>query len=86
MRGKNIPYTKQYDENGLPIPFPKDGYINLYPNRKERRMVIQKQPHRGNTKGVSLSISGNIKYHRTLQLIKDEFGRVIKTINHYLLK
>ena len=82
----NVPYVKQYDENGKVLPLPKGGYVNEHPNRRQRRQFLQNKSFTGNHKGISLTVSGKFKYERVTQIIKDQFGRVIKKINHYLAK
>lgn len=86
MENLNKPYIKQYDEKGQLLPLPKGGYINNHPNRRQRRQYLQNRSFTGNQKGKSLTVSQNLKYERVYQHIVDQFGRVIKTIKHYLAK
>lgn len=76
----NIPYTSELGELGKDNPF-----IHKNPNRASRRALLQKNPFKGNKKGISLSISGNQKYERTVQEITLENG-TIKRINHQIRK
>lgn len=86
MEELNIPYVKKYDEKGL-LQNPINGaYINNHPNRKERRSHLSNKSFTGNHKGISLTVSQNLKYKRTVQIIKDNSGKVIKTIKHYLAR
>ena len=86
METINVPYVKQYDENGKVLPLVNGVYLNENPNRRERRRHKSNKSFTGNHKGISLTVSGKYKYERVTQVIKDQFGRVIKTINHYLAK
>lgn len=82
----NKPYVKQYDENGNVLPLVNGVYLHNSPNRRERRAILNNKSFTGNHKGISLTVSGKFKYERVTQVIKDQFGRVLKTINHYLAK
>ena len=86
MNRINVPYVKQYDENGKVKPLEGGKYINEHANRKQRRSFLQNKSFRGNHKGIALTVSGKYKYERVIQVVKDQFGRVIKTINHYLAR
>lgn len=82
----NKPYVKQYDENGKVLPLVDGVYLNALPNRRQRRSHLSNKSFSGNHRGISLTVSGKYKYERVTQVIKDKFGRVLKTINHYLAK
>lgn len=80
----NIPYVKQYKEDGTPIEI--SGYKNHHPNRKERRIPLQKYRFYGESKNKHLTLIKIAKYHRVKQNVLDKQGKLIKTIEHYLLK
>ena len=86
METINKPYVKQYDEKGNVLPLVNGVYLNQAPNRRERMTFKRNKSFTGNHKGISLTVSGKFKYERVTQIIKDQFGRVLKTINHYLAK
>lgn len=86
MEQINVPYTRQYDEKGQLLPLPKGGYLNEHPNRRERRSWLHNKSFTGNHKGISLTVSQNLKYERVYQEVKDKSGKVIRTIKHYLAK
>lgn len=84
MSQKNIPYLKQFDENGL-ISNPIVGsLINKFPNRKSRRSEIQKSRFHGESKNTHLSVNKYSKYLRIKQFEKDKDGNR-KFIEHYIL-
>lgn len=76
----NIPYVKEYGEDGLPIPI--TSYTTLFPerNRENRRAVKQKKRFYGNNKGHHLTVGQKFKYRRRIQIIGS------KQIEHYDLK
>lgn len=86
MTTLNIPYVKQYDDQGKVKPLKNGAYLNFGENRSQRRAHLSRKSFRGNQKGHSLIVTSNSKYERVIQVIKDQFGRVIKTVNHYLVK
>lgn len=86
MNTVNVPYVKKYDENGKVLPIDGGAYLHKLPNRKQRRSILNNKSFTGNHKGISLTVSGRFKYERVVQEVKDQFGRVIKRINHYLSK
>lgn len=86
MEQINVPYTRQYDEKGQLLPLPKGGYRNDHPNRRQRRSYLQNKSFTGNHKGISLTVSQNLKYERVYQIVKDKSGKVIRIIKHYLAK
>lgn len=74
----NAPYVKNYDEKGL-LSNPIVGqYPNQGDNRRARR--AKETPFIGNGKQYPLTVSGNQKYVRHVQVIGD------KKILHYLSK
>lgn len=77
----NRPYTSELGELGKDNPF-----IHNNPNRASRRALLQKNPFKGNKKGISLSVSGNQKYERTVQEIVSKEDGSIKHINHQMRK
>lgn len=74
----NVPYTTTLGELSKEHP-----YINTSPNRSQRRELLQKNPFKGNKKGISLSVGQNLKYERTVQTINLKDGGV-KRINHQM--
>lgn len=84
METINKPYIKQYDEQGKLLPLENGRYIHKFPNRKERRSIYKNKSFTGNHKGISLTVSQNFKYERVLQDVVNKFGKVIKTIKHYI--
>ena len=86
----NIPYVKQFDENGV-ITNPIIGkYVNEYENRAERKKFKQKQRFYGESKNHHLTVVKSVKYRRVKQIIecKDKKGKLtgeIRVIEHYLL-
>lgn len=90
----NIPYVKQYNEEGVLTNPIKGFYPNQFPNRKARKETRDrkwggshpKERFMGNRKGISLSIVGALKYRRFIQWALDEKTGDIKRIEHYLLK
>lgn len=79
----NTPYKKVLDEQGfVSNPITKNQpFVSFGKNRKQRREILQKNPFKGNKKGISLSVSGQIKYSRTIQEIKCKDGS-IKRVYH----
>lgn len=93
MLNVNIPYVAAKKANGQNIPL-LEHYINFHPNRKQRRIKVNKDRFCGNNKGVSISVIGKTSYFRVAQLVpyKDvRKGKEItvypaKLIYHYILK
>lgn len=79
---KNIPYLKQYNEDGTEIPL-KQNYLNKFPNRRQRKADEKKKRFFGNGKNHPLTVLHNAKFLRFRQIEKDKEGKV-KTIEHYL--
>lgn len=86
METINTPYIKKYDENGKVLPLEGGKYLHNSPNRKARRSVLNNKSFTGNHKGHKLTVSGRFKYKRVVQVVVDQFGNVIKKINHFLSK
>jgi len=80
---KNTPYVKQYDENGIAIPI--TGYVNQFPNRKQRREHKNRPAFFGNGKNFPLTIVKVAKYKRVRQIEFDKEGNK-KIIEHYLMQ
>ena len=82
----NKPYKKVVNQlNEVVNPITKESpLLTLFPNRKQRRQSFQKNPFKGNKKGISLSVSGFLKYVRSVQEIYQKDGS-IKRINHQIL-
>lgn len=77
----NKPYVKQYSETGE-VSNPIIGsYSQPFKNREQRRFILQKQPFMGNGKQTPITISGTVKYLRSVQIIPS----TKKRINHYTL-
>jgi len=79
----NVPYVKQYDENGL-ITNPIVGkYTNNFLNRSNRR---EKPPRfMNNSNSTHIVVNGGIRYLKSLQKEVDKEGK-LKYIYHYILK
>ena len=75
----NVPYKKNYDENGVLINPIVEKLENFFPNRSERRKVKQKARFFGNGKNVSLTVTKTSRYLRRIQLIGS------KRVEHYVL-
>jgi hypothetical protein len=76
---KNIPYVKQYNEDGTIANPIKGSYESKLPNRSQRRN--NKQPRFvGNGKNHHMTITGRFRYDRRIQII----GK--KRIEHYVLQ
>jgi len=79
----NIPYVKQYDDNGV-ITNPIIGkYVNSFLSRKARR----NKPTRflNNSNSTQMVVNGGRRYLKSLQLETDKEGN-LKHIYHYVLK
>lgn len=83
----NIPYVKQYDKNGnVANPIKKTGYINEFPNRRQRRADKNQPPFVGNGHQYPLDVHGTAKYLRHIQVEWDQKEGRIKRIKHYLIQ
>jgi hypothetical protein len=79
---QNIPYVKQYDENGNVLNKIDEAYISYGPNRKERR---DNEPRfRGNHRGHSFTVTPQGKYRRVIQLAYNKKKGYVVAIKHYL--
>lgn len=79
----NTPYVKSYNEQGI-LTNPIDKlYLNQFPNRAARRQAKNETPFRGNGKNYPLTVIGNVRYLRAVQVIHQKDGSV-KRINHYV--
>lgn len=87
-KSPNIPYVKTYDEKGL-ISNP---IIGQYPTQGDNRAERRKKDTAfiGNGKQYPLTISGNLKYVRHVQIVpvKLKEGKIVggNKILHYLPK
>ena len=79
----NIPYVKEYDENGEISNFPAEGIRSDGSNRRNRKTVVsrfksnKKQPRSKAKKKPHMTVTGNERFLRILQNVGD------KTILHY---
>jgi hypothetical protein len=81
----NIPYIKEYNENGELVNPLLRTTLHKFPNRRQRRAELATKRFKGNKKGISLTVYNNMKYERTRQVVKQKDG-TIKTIEHYLIR
>jgi hypothetical protein len=87
----NIPYVKQYDENGILIPL-TENYINFHPNRQTRRKYNYQGRELTNRKPCSRTgnrrvyVFKELKYFKVVQTIVNKFNVVLKTIIHTVNK
>ncbi len=69
-----------------PIKFSKDNefpYVSQFPNRAQRRKLLQKNVFIGNGKSLPLTVTKTDKYLRKIQVIHLENGGT-KSILHYV--
>jgi hypothetical protein len=79
----NIPYKKQYDQNGTLLNPIIAAYLHPFPNRRKRN---EEQPRfYGESKNHHLTIVKTAKFLRHKQIVKLKDGST-KTIHHYLLQ
>lgn len=89
MSGRNIPYVKTYDENGV-CTNPITMYLSPYPNRQQREKELHPTRHMGNNKGVNLTVGPSMKLKRVRQFIQvrdpktHKFTGEVRRIEHYL--
>lgn len=79
----NKTYIRQFNSDGT-VSNPITGsYLHSFNNRSQRRQ----KPLRfmSNRKGVSLTVTGKLKYKRVIQKITLKDGS-IKRIGHYILR
>lgn len=79
----NIPYVKQYDDNGVILNPIIGKYVNSFLNRKDRR----NKPTRfmNNSNSTPMVVNGSRRYLKSLQIVQSKNGK-IKHIYHYILK
>lgn len=77
----NIPYVKKFNKDGICINPIQKSYINLEPNRRERRGKAK--PFYGQSLNYHLSVFMNKKFHRVKQVEFDKNGDK-KIIEHYI--
>ena len=83
----NIPYKKEYDNNGQLTNPIKGSYNSLeYPNREKRREHLNTTRFKGNHKGVSITIMRSFCYTRHRQLTVNKATGKLKTIEHYIVR
>lgn len=85
----NQPYVKQINSLGVVTNPITGSYINQYPNRKERRIYLQKDRFHGESKNRHLIIVKTNRFTRQKQYIKlkDEKGVYtgeVRVIKHLL--
>lgn len=85
----NVPYVKEYDENGVVTNPIRGSYMSEGKNRAERRKSMQKQRFHGESNNCHLTVTSTHKYKRVRQAIKckDKNGNYTgetKVIEHYL--
>ncbi len=80
MKNKNIPYVKQYDQDGVllnPLSTYEEGeYKSKLPNRRQRRDTGKRFVR--NNKGVSLTVTEDSIRPRA-------FKRIVQTITHKIV-
>lgn len=80
---KNEPYFKVERDGKVLNPITKNNpFLHDSPNRRERREHLNQPRHRGNNKGIALTVIGKWKYNKFQQLINTKTG--VKVINHSL--
>ena len=79
----NVPYVKKFDVNGTLTNRIKGHFFSEFPNRKERREDLNKQPLYGNGKNFHLTVVKTAKFKRVRQ-IEFEMDGTRKVIEHYL--
>ena len=79
----NIPYKKEYNEQGILINPIQGSYLHQFPNRRKRN---EEQPRfYGESKNHHLTVTGKFKFLRHKQIVKLKDGST-KIIHHYLLQ
>lgn len=70
MLNTNTPYVKKYSKKGeLANPIERSFNSKPYPNRRERREVLQKDRAMSNSKNYPLVVLGVGKYRKYVQVI-----------------
>ena len=88
----NVPYIKQYNDEGIVINPIKNNYPQEFDNRSKRRESKTKTPFFGNGNNTPLTVTKNSKYLRQRQIIHcrdKKNGKLtgeIRTIEHYIIK
>ena len=80
----NVPYVKQYDENGVVTNPIVEVYKHESPNRSKRRSVLKKQRFYGESKNCHLTVVGTKKFRRVKKEVWDRIEGKVKVIEHYL--
>jgi hypothetical protein len=86
MRNKNVPYVKQYDNNGNCTNPINVSYMSFFPNRKQRSEHLNQIPFKGNGLNYPITVLKESKYLRQVQYIMDAKTQKIKKIHHYLMQ
>ena len=58
---------------------------DIYIKKETLKTILEVLDKKGE-KGISLTVSQNLKYEGVYQEVKDQFMKVIRTIKHYLAK
>lgn len=74
---KNIPYKKQYDQEGVLLNPIIGSYESKLPNRSQRRSDRNQPRFIGNNRGNHLTITED-------SMTPKKFKRVIQTISHHI--
>lgn len=81
QQATNIPYRKEYDEQGLPI---NPGTVrNDGSNRRGRREIMQKQRAFNNSRNVQQVVNKRNRWLKKKQLVIEGNGKQ-KVINHLI--
>jgi len=75
----NTPYRKQFNEDGTPVKF--ENVVNYFPNRKQRREVMQKNRAFNNSKNHQMHVGKTRRWNKRRQVIFLASGEIRK-INH----
>lgn len=78
MQNKNVPYIKQYDQDGVLLNPIKGPYESKLPNRRQRRAFKNEPRFIGNSKGIHLTVTEDSIRPRA-------FKRIVQTITHHLV-
>ena len=86
----NVPYVKQYDDNGVVTNPIVGSYKSEGKNRSERRKSLKKERFHGESNNHHLTVIQTAKYHRVRQVINcrdpktKELTGEKRVIEHYL--
>ena len=83
QQSMNVPYVKKFDANGTLTNRIKGHLFSEFPNRKERREDLNKQPLFGNGKNYHLTVVKTAKFKRVIQFEFNKDG-TRKVIEHYI--